>query len=187
MSIEQEQKHSVRLPKDVFEQISALPCDEERGEILVDLAIKLGALFGRNGIPLEAVTMRIKSREKIQKKIERRGSSAPLRDLYGVRFVISNADRAGLAKIIQDAFPDTPEKFPDGMPSVREYADAQTRQFVKANFNPRISERHSAMHVNIVFPRDGSDLYEIAEVQILTPEEMQIFRETREEYENGKH
>lgn len=189
MSIEQsvERNQSMRLPNDVYEQIKALPCDEERGEILGDLAVKLAAILGRNGIPLEAATMRIKSREKIEKKIERRGSTAPLRDLYGVRFVIESPDREKIAKIIQDAFPGTPEKFADGMPSIREYANAETRKFIKANYNSHISDRHSALHINIVFPRNETGLYEIAEVQILTPEEMQIFRETREEYENGRH
>lgn len=185
---------SPRMPKDVYEQLDRLPCDEERGEICMELAQKIYSLLSNNHIVVDNITMRVKSEARMNSKIERRGSTAPLRDIYGIRIITEYPDRAKIAAIVQSAFPLTPEKFEDGMPSVREYANPETRQFVKSNFNPRISERHSAMHINIVFRgkdltimASPTELLDIAEVQVLNEEEMRIFKETRGEYENGKH
>jgi|GEM_PF-4914311 len=175
-----------KMPESIQEQLTNLPCEEERGEICAELAVQLFSLLTSNGIVVENATFRSKESKKIEKKGEIRNSKAPLRDIYGVRFITNEKNRVRVAEIIRSQFPLTPEKFDDGMPSVRDYADPEMKAFVKANFNPRISERHSAMHINIVFQREGAKIYDIAEVQILSEDEMKIFKETREEYENKK-
>jgi hypothetical protein len=176
-----------RMPSSVSEQLANLPPEEERKQICMALAVRLLNEFNRNHIKIEGGSVRAKTKERIIEKVERRKSTDPMRDIYGMRFKTWERDRAKIAKVIQAAFPETPEKFANGMPTVREYADPKMREFIKANFNSRISDRHSAMHVNFVFLRAGSEIFDIAEVQILTPREMEIFNETREEYENSKH
>lgn len=188
MTSERKDKDSeilTRLPIDAFEQIKFLPRIDERERVCKALSLRLYTALKENGVKIEGMSVRAKPGDKIDKKIKRRNSTTPLRDIYGVRFITSHPDREGVARIIQGCFPLTPKVFPDGMPSVRDYANSATREFVKSQFNPRISDRHSAMHVNIVFLRAGSDVCDIAEVQVLTPEEMRIYRETRDEYENG--
>lgn len=176
-----------RMPKDVYEQMAVPICDEERGEILERLALRLFTILSTHGIVVEDGSMRVKTQEKIEKKIIKRNSTSPLRDIYGVRFITSDPDRARIAEIIQLAFPLTPEKFENGMPTVRDYADPKMKEFIRGNFNPNIYLLGSAMHVNVIFPIEGRDILGIAEVQILTPEEMKIYKETHFEYKNGKH
>ncbi len=185
IEIETESERIPHMPADVYEQLAALPEEEVRSAICTNLALGLSILLADNGVKFEDVTARVKTKEKIERKITRRGSAGPVRDIYGVRFITREPDRGRIAKIIQSAFPNTPQKFENGMPSVREYADSETRALIQANFNPHISDRHSALHINIVFLREGTNIYDIAEVQILTPDELKIFYETREEYENG--
>ncbi|HJY98135.1 MAG TPA: hypothetical protein VJ227_00265 [Patescibacteria group bacterium] len=184
---ERENVPGPRLPSSVAEQIINLPDFCDRAGVCVDLARKLSLVLETNGIEYSIVSFRPKTDDKIKEKLTRRGGASLMRDIYGVRFITEEKDRLKIAKIVQDAFPFTPESFPDGMPSVRDYADPKVRDFVRSNFNPGISSRHSAMHINIVFLREGSSLFDIAEVQILTPEEMRIFKETREEYESGRN
>jgi hypothetical protein len=174
-----------RLPADVFEQIRFLPRIDERERICVAISKRLATALKDNGVKIEDVETRAKQADSIEDKIKRRGSTNPLRDIYRVRFITNYPDRSRVARIIQDSFPLTPKVFPDGMPSVRDYANPETREFVKSRFNPRISDRHSAMNVNIVFLRNGSRLCDIAEIQVLTTEEMALYKETRSEYENG--
>lgn len=186
---EREEIKEGRMPFSVSEQLvkANLPPYEERERICTALVIRLLNEFDRNHIKIEDWTSRAKTKEKIIEKVERRKSTFPVRDIYGLRFITWEKDRERIAKIIQGAFPETPEKFANGMPSVRDYANPAMREFVKSGYNKQISDRHSALHVNFVFLRAGSDIFDIGEVQILTPKEMEIFNETREEYENGKN
>src|SRR5512146_1306900 len=85
-----------RMPKDVYEQFAHLPCDEERGEICMELAQKIFSLLSNNHVIIENVTMRVKSEARMQSKIDRRGSTAPLRDIYGIRIITEDPDRARL-------------------------------------------------------------------------------------------
>lgn len=187
MSPERESKILARMPETVWQQIASIPHPGERENICKALSELLKHRLKKEGVKIEKVfPPRAKSLDRIEEKVKIRKTEAPLRDIYGVRFITNYPDRQKLAKIIQSAFPLTPAKFPDGMPSIRDYADPKIKEFVKKNFNPRISERHSALHVNVVFLRPGETFYDIAEIQVLTSEEMRIFEETRGEYENGK-
>ena len=174
------------MPISAYEQFVNLPDKETRRGLCLTLGQTILDLMDLNGIKVEKVNIRVKTAESMWRKIERRNSNAPLRDIYGIRIITEDPDRMKIKDLIQRVFPLTPEKFADGTPSFREYADPETRRQGRER-NKRISERHSAMHVNIVFLRDGEAVYDIAEIQILNPEEMGIFYETRGEYENGKH
>lgn len=186
MKNEKEKSRIKRMPENAYEQLVNLPDKETRRELCLTLGQTILDLLDLNGIKVEKVTVRAKTAESMWRKIERRNSKAPLRDIYGIRIITEESDRMRIKDLIQGLFPLTPEKFADGTPSFREYADPETRRQAR-NRNKNISERHSALHVNVVFLREGSDYYDIAEIQVLSSEEMKIFEETREEYKNGRH
>lgn len=186
MENEREKIAAPRMPINAYEQFVNLPDKETRSGLCLTLGQAILDLVDLNGIKVEKVNIRVKTAESMWRKIERRNSNAPLRDIYGIRIITEEPDRMKIKDLIQRAFPLTPEKFADGTPSFREYADPETRRQSR-NRNKNISERHSALHINVVFLREGSDYYDIAEVQVLSSEEMKIFDETRGEYKNGKH
>lgn len=186
MRNEKEKPRVLRMPENAYEQLVNLPDKEVRRGLCLILGQAILGLMDLNGIKIEKVTVRAKTAESMWRKIERRKSEAPLRDIYGIRLLTEEPDRMKIKDLIQKVFPLTPGEFADGTPSFREYADPETRRQARER-NKRISERHSAMHINIVFLREGSPVYDIAEIQVLNNEEMKIFEETRGEYKNGKN
>jgi len=173
---------------DVYEQMANLPSMKDQEKICKGLFTEVLAVLVDNGVDVdfEKSSYRVKSREGIEGKIKTRGSNAPMRDIDGIRVVVADKDRNNVTGMILDAFPLTPSNFPDGRPSVRDYASPSVRVFIRANFNPNISSEYSALHINVVFKREGSDIYEIAEVQIMTEEEYTAYFKTREIYKNGR-
>lgn len=178
----------MEIPANVYEQIANFPSETEQEKTCKEIFVGIQTLLNLYGITLdmEKSSYRVKSRIGVENKIKIRKSSAPIRDKYGFRFITEEADRDRLRRIIQLAYPATPERFADGRPSVREYANPEVREYIKKNFNPNISSQHSALHFNIVFQREGSLLYDIAEVQIMTKKEFEIYNQTRGEYVNGR-
>lgn len=187
MNLEREHNNSGRLPETVGEQLRLLPDAKIREEICHSLAIGITSLLVSNGVRIEEMSVRTKSVDRINEKIKRRGSMAPMRDIYGIRIITEDTDRKRLKDLIQSAYPATPEVFPNGMPSSREYADSKIREFVQKNYNPKISDQHSALHVNIVFLREGECVFDIAEIQVMTAKELEIYKSTRESYVNGRN
>lgn len=173
------------MPKDCLEQIKFLPKDiKERNKICFDLMAKMNSALDLGGIKVERIEPpRVKSPKDILAKANRRNSDEPQRDIYGIRIITKEVDRKRMAEAIQSLYPDTPEYFLNGMPTIRDYADAEVRRSIKQHFNSSISDEYSALHVNVVFMRPGAEVYDIAEVQIMTPEEMVIYKQTRERYE----
>lgn len=188
MNYEFERPSIVRMPADVFEQIGTLPAEGRRVEVCRRLFEDIVRLFTLNNIEydLAASSYRIKKVGDIRKKVIRRNSTDPLRDIYGIRVVTEKWPRQDLVEIIQSQYPLTPKKFANGMPSFREYADPDTRDFVRKNFNPNIYHEGGALHVNIVFKRMDSNLYDIAEIQVMNAKEMEIYKATREGYEKER-
>lgn len=184
MSIEREIANSGRMPADVFEQLSNLPDPETQEKICENIYNKVCAILNSHGVVFyeEISSCRVKSKERIEEKIKIRGSTLPVRDIYGTRMIVGEVDRYRVSNMIKDGFPLTPDVFTDGRPSAREYADPAVRDFISKNFNPHISSFYSALHINVVFHRMGADLYDIGEVQIMTKEELMASHISRDSY-----
>lgn len=178
----------VRMPEDVYEQLRYIPDIKKRSEISKALFEGLSTLLTSNGAVIDwekSGARPPKTISRIEDKIIRRNSTDPARDIYGVRFVTEEADRAWFAKLIQSAYPSTPNEFPGGKPSVRDYRKPEIRSSHIERLNPHMSPQYSAMHINFVFQREGSDLLDIGEVQIMTSEEYEIYKKTRNGYSNA--
>jgi hypothetical protein len=178
-----------RMPKSVYEQKDILKgIDvETREEICKALHLRIFVLLASNGIKIKSSSHRVKSDERIEEKIERKNViyPFPLNDNFGIRIITEEPDREKIKNIIQSAFPITPALLPDGKASARDYRDPSVRSEHIENHNPHMSDRYSAMHVNFIFRREGSDVYDIGEVQVMTKEELKIYNETRPFYSNG--
>ena len=109
----------------------------------------------------------------------------PIRDIYGIRLITEEEDRERIKNLIQSAYPATQKSFSDGKPSARDYRDPEVREKNIEKSNPCMSPLYSAMHVNFVFRCEGENVFDIGEVQIMTWEEFEIYRQTREEYSNS--
>lgn len=179
-------RRKIRMPQDVSEQIADFPSKEESKTICRALEVRIRNIFAAAGEEILDLTWRVKTDESIKEKTERKNSTEPIRDRFGLRVVARVRDRLDTAKMIQADFPLTPRFFANGFPSIREYADPKVRDLIKQNFNPNISDLHSALHVNIAFLTSDSSRLKIAEIQIMTPEELEVYHSTREGYKNGK-
>lgn len=184
MSVEREITESGRMPVDVYEQLANLPDSETQTKICGTIYDKVCSILDYHGITFykEESNCRIKSKERIEEKIKIRGSTRPVCDIYGTRIIVDDADRYRVSDIIRFGFPLTPDFFEDGRPTVREYADPNMRDFISKNFNPHISSLYSALHINVVFHRDGANLFDIGEVQVMTKKELEMSKITREVY-----
>ncbi len=177
-------EYTPRMPFNAFEQIQILPEEAYRLKVTENLFKGIIFYLELNDVLIskEVSSFRTKSIERMQEKVTRRKSSVPIRDIYGIRIITEDARRQWLTDLIQKAYPLTPKVFPDGKPSVREYADPRIREFFREKHNPHTSPIYSALHVNVVFERQGTHLLDIAEVQIMNTSELLIYNETREEY-----
>ena len=189
MSIEREITEYGRMPGDVYEQLVNLPDLETQEKICETIYGKVCSILDYHGIVFyeEVSNCRVKSKQRIEEKIKIRQSTRPVCDIYGTRIVVSDTDRYRVADIIKFGFPLTPDFFEDGRPTVREYADPNMRDFISKNFNPHISTLYSALHVNVIFHRQGASLYDIGEVQIMTKKELEMSKITREVYVNKRN
>lgn len=176
-----------RMPENVYDQLNHLPDISVRGQICESVAKGVFTLLTFHGIKIDDVSCRTKSVERIYEKIKIRKSVGVVRDIYGSRFITEEPDRSKIKDLILSAYPLTPLVFSDGRPSVREYADPTVRDFIRQNFNPHISSLHSALHINVVFKREGSNVLDIAEIQIMNAQELTTYNLTRESYVNGRN
>ena len=178
-----------RMPKNVYEQKDILKGInvESREKICKALHLRIFVMLASNGIKIESSSHRVKTDERIEEKIKRKNViyPFPLNDIFGIRIITEESDREKIKNLIQSAFPATPALLPDGKTSARDYRDSGVRSEHIENHNPHMSDRYSAMHVNFIFRREGSDIYDIGEVQVMTKEELKIYNETRPFYPSG--
>lgn len=179
--------YPARMPEDVYEQLRHLPSIEKRTEITKAVFEGLSNLLVSHGIAVDwgQSGYRAKSVARIEDKITRRRSTEPQRDIYGVRFVTQEENRVWLKDLIQSAYPATPKVFAGGKLSSRDYRERAVRERHIEKSNPHMSPMYNALHVNFVFRREWSNIYDIGEVQIMTQKELVIYEETRKGYPNG--
>lgn len=177
-------KPEIKIPTKVSEQLLYIPNESYRINVCQQLFKGLLFYLSSYGVEIdrEVSGYRTKSVNRINEKIVRRKSDVAVRDIYGVRIITEDIRREWIKDLIQSAYPLTPKVFPDGKPSVREYADPIVREFFREKHNPHTSPIYSAMHVNIAFERVGSPYLDIAEIQIMNKMELGIYDETRDEY-----
>jgi len=188
MVIERDSEIGARLPEGVFDQMGYLPEMSIRQEICRNLFNDIVSLLASHGIVVDLTKSSYRAKEAVRiiSKAAGRRSNLPVRDIYGIQIITDEPDRGRMRDIIQSNYPATPESFPGGMPSFRDYANSQTRDYIKSTFNPHISDRYSAAHINFVFRRNNLPFFDIAEVQIMNHAELAIYNHTREEYLNAR-
>lgn len=176
-----------RMPENVYEQLRYLPSIEKRMAIAKAIFEGLSSLLVSHGVVVDwgQSGYRAKSVDRIEDKITRRNSTEPQGDIYGVRFVTEEEDRVWLKNLIQSAYPQTPKVFSGGKLSARDYRDAGVREQHIERSNPHMSPMYNALHINFVFRREASMIYDIGEVQVMTPKEFVTYEETRKGYPNG--
>lgn len=187
MNLERESRLSARLPEDVYEQIRNLPDVGLRIEITESIFKGLSTLLTLNDVEIDwklSGPRPPKTIARVEDKIIRRNSKAPAADFYGGRFVTQDPRRTWLKDLIQSAYPLTPEFFATGKPTARDYRDPKVRESHIEKMNPHMSPIYSALHINFIFLRDNSNLYDIAEAQIMTHEELGIYKLTHDGYKN---
>lgn len=182
MSDERLRNNSInRLPVDAVEQLANLPPFEERKRILASLFFDIGRLLSDGGVKvdMERSSYRVKPEERIQAKVDRRGSADPILDLYAVRFIIENSSKEIAVQLIKGEYP-TPDIFLWGKPSFRDYSDPEVRRQFASRFNPNIDDWYTAIHMDIIFGE--GPIVNIAEVQLRNPEEHDLAERRRLEY-----
>lgn len=185
---ERDCKESSLLPRNVYEQIRGLPDFAHREQICEELFGQIFSLLDSEGIDIDLGESgyRAKTDARIMQKIEERKSFSPMRDVFGVKFeLVNDADRARIAEIILDAFPNTPREFEDGTPSIRDYSIPEVRSQNRLR-NKNISDSHSALHINGIFRFGEEEGVGIFELQILTREENILYKKTWEDYESSR-
>lgn len=170
-----------RLPIDALEQLRFLPSVDERYGILTSLYGEVGELLAVNGIKIDQArsSCRVKPDERIQEKIARRGLADPILDIYAIRLIMESSFKRLAAQVIRERFP-TPDIFPWGKPSFRDYSDPEVRRDFASRFNPNIDDWYTATHLNIIFGKGL--IVDIAEIQLRTPEEHDLAERRRSEY-----
>ncbi len=187
MNTERDFNIAVRMPENVYEQINSLPDVETRERMAKSLFVGFSYFLVLNNVKIdwEESGYRAKGLSRIENKIKRRDSVVPEGDIYGVRFITEEENRVALSRLIQSAYPLTPNVFPWGKPSTRDYRNPEVRAGHIEKSNPHMSPIYSALHINFVFQRKGSNLLDIGEVQIMTHQELSIYKQTRDWYPNG--
>lgn len=177
-----------------YNQRRVLPSYGERVRIAADLhgatlsALEIAAIGVLNSI------FRTKTDERIKAKSENRLAVWqwwPLRDIYGVRVVIEQADLANTKDILLGTFLES-DDFPFKLPASLDYNDPNTKR-------PReMHPDYRAIHLTVAFggqvlPRDFRDdpkkrlIPHLGEIQIMTPEQAAIEERTRIYYEREQY
>lgn len=175
------QNLSRRLPANAIEQIQLLPDVDERSRILTCLYNDIVNLLAKNGIKIdtERSSSRVKTDQRIQEKIFRRGWRDPILDIYGLRLIMENDFRSKAIEVIRTMYP-TDDIFPWGKHSCRDYSNPEIRSDFSNKFNPNIGNDYTATHLNITFGE--GPVLNIAEIQLRTPREHELAESTRAIY-----
>lgn len=181
----QEQVHFryYRLPRNVFEQILLQPDQAEKNKKMENIFTQVQKTLVSHRISLynQFSNCRVKSNEDIQEKTKRRGNDDPILDIYGLRFVVDDADKKRVIQVIKQNFLLTPE-LPRNKPNIRDYSDDTTRRLIIQNFNPNFGYIYTAIHINIFFGE--GPVSDIAEIQIMNPKELTANQKQRHIYKN---
>lgn len=163
------------LPRDAVEQLRQLPPLEEQEGILARLFQNVDTLLTGSDISIdrERSSSRVKTWDRITAKLRRRGVDKLILDVYGIQLILPEDHIYPALHLIQEAYP-TPEEFPEGVPSLRDYNDPTNP------WNPLRQEDYHAVHMNIVFT-DGVRTG-IAEIQLMTAEQQEAAIRNREAY-----
>lgn len=123
-----------------------------------------------NGIEVVSSSFRLKSRESIMQKWKRTDpSTAPLADIYGVRYILKDEETIDRAVLVIKKYYPTPDIFPWDMPTLRRGV------YKEESSHPD----YNTTRMNILF----SEERKIAEIHLLTPEQEKIDKKTRDYYE----
>lgn len=165
-----------QLPNNALEQLAQLPPLDKQGAILGRLYHSIDRLLTGNGIAIDRdrSSGRVKTHENIDLKLKRRGTEKLVLDIYGLRLILPEEQIYPALEVIRTAYP-TPEYFPEGVPSLRDYNDPTNP------WNPLRQDDYRAVHKNIVFV-DGSDVG-IAEIQLMTAQQLEVAMRNRATYD----
>lgn len=80
------------LPSNALEQLTQLPPMEQQEEILRCLYCSLDVLLTGNSIVIdrERTSYRVKTQERIDAKLKRRGTGKLILDIYGIQLILPN-------------------------------------------------------------------------------------------------
>lgn len=165
-----------QFPGDTIEQLAQLPPMDKQGVILDRLYHDVDQLLTRHGILIdkERSSYRVKTEEAIAAKLKRRGREKLILDIYGLQLILPQDQIYPALEVITVAYP-TPEYFPGGVPSLRDYNDPTIP------WNPLKQDDYRAVHKNIVFI-NGSEVG-IAEVQLMTVAQQEVAKRNRAAYD----
>jgi hypothetical protein len=161
------------LPRTALMQVRLFPNEAELDEVTQRLHSEIRGVVEQQQISIIDSSARTKTLERRMDKLQRRGWDFPLPDVHGVRLILATPDTHPAAQVILDHYP-SPEEYWWGLPSYRDYSDPNT----KGKYNRASLSSYEAIHLNIRI-NEGARL---AEVQIMTPEQLIIAEQTREEY-----
>jgi hypothetical protein len=161
----------LRLPINALEQLSQLPPKEQQQVVLDRLYGNVTRLLTEKGLSVnrERSASRLKSQERINAKLERRGTDKLILDIYGMQVILPENQIYSALAAIDNKYP-TPEQFPGNVPSLRDYNK-------ETEWNPDRQDDYKAVHKNIVFV-DGT--IGIAEIQLMTAEQQQLAKRNRD-------
>lgn len=168
-----------KIPVNTLEQLAQLPSSEEQERILSRLYNSVIQLLAGNNltVDLEKSSKRSKTREAIDRKINRRGTGKPILDIYGIRLILTEDQIHQAVEILSTRYP-TPKRFPGGIPSERDYNDPTIP------WNPLRQPDYRAFHKNILFT-DGNQVG-IAEIQLMTAGQWEIAQANRQDYDTTR-
>lgn len=159
-------------PDDQPEVRSAFTSDEQDPEWEKSLEIfshDITTSLLNEGIPILGLRSRLKSPQRIREKLAQNGiPNWPLADIYGLRVILSSKGEISRAiLILRNQYP-TPEEFPWGLKTLRTWGNSHSHP------------DYNITRMNLVFSN------KIAELQLLTPEQDKINKETRAVYEKNR-
>lgn len=169
----QERKRPIRLPRTAYNQVAQFPSEDKLVAITERLHSEIRAVLEAKHIDIITSSARTKTLERRMDKLERRGWDFPLPDVHGVRLILATVCTKPAAEVILEYWP-SPKRYWWGLPSYRDYSDPK----MKGRFNRASLSRYEAIHLNIRL-NEGA---KIAEVQIMSPEQLQIAEQTRDDY-----
>lgn len=158
---------SIWVQPEVREALSLGPIDFEKNNRLQTLNQDVLDILESFDVPVELSEAELKTKESIKNKVERKGE-VPIADLYALKIVVGDGFVERAIDALHQVYP-TPKIFPWNLPSVRSGRDEFS------------SPQYDATHMNIVFDDDR-----LAEIKLFTPEQYEVEKRTREEYEERR-